>query len=136
MERKQLAIQLVKDYGFSVRQACNAVNLHRSMYYYNYKLNDDKQIKTLLKGLVEKYPTYGFWKFFHMLKNQGYPWNHKRVYRIYTQLELNIRKKVKKRLPDRIQQPIETPKKINQIWSIDFMSDSLHNGQRLSLIHI
>lgn len=69
-------------------------NLCRSSYYYEASgyLEDGKIIE-LLEQLAQKHPTYGFWKMFHRLRNQGYQWNHKKVYRIYKTLNLNIKRK-------------------------------------------
>ena len=106
------------------------------MYYYQYKRLDDEEIIDHLQRLAEEHPTYGFWMMYHMLRNQGYTWNHKRVYRIYKELKMNIRRKVKRRLPDRIKEPLEVPEKANQIWSLDFMTDSLYNGRRFRVFNV
>jgi len=66
----------------------------------------------------------------------GFKWNNKRVYRIYCQLGLNIRRRTKKRLPERIKQPLFEPDGPNQIWSIDYMSDSLWDGRKFRLLNI
>ena len=55
-------------------------------------------------------------------------WNHKRVYRIYKELSLNLRKKPKKRLAPRTKQKLEVPKVRNYCWSLDYMHDALSNG--------
>ena len=55
------------------------------------------------------------------IKQQGHPWNHKRVYRIYCEMGLNIRIKPKKRLPGREATALVQPIKPNICWSIDFM---------------
>lgn len=89
-----------------------------------------------LGRLVEEHPSIGFWKSYHRLRRQGKIWNHKRVYRIYTKMQLNIRRRAKKRLPARVKQALFQPDKANQVWSIDFMNDSLWDGRRFRLLNI
>ena len=94
------------------------------------------QIMELLGALVDKHPSIGFWKCYHRIRRDGYPWNHKRVYRVYTQMKLNIRRRAKKRLPARVKHALFQPERINQVWSIDFMNDSLWDGKRYRLLNI
>jgi putative transposase len=51
-------------------------------------------------------------------------------------MKLNIRRRAKKRLPERIKQPLSVPAAPNQVWSIDFMSDSLADGRKFQLLNI
>jgi putative transposase len=51
-------------------------------------------------------------------------------------MKLNIRRRAKKRLPERVKQPLSVPSAPNQVWSIDFMSDSLTDGRRFRLLNI
>ena len=73
---------------------------------------------------------------YHWLRGQGYPWNHKRVYRVYCELGLNLRIKPKKRLPSRSKQVLELPAKPNVCWSMDFMSDALSSGRRFRTFNV
>lgn len=127
---------LVHHHHISERQACRAVNIPRTTYQYQHKSKDDIQIIKLLGELVEKHPSIGFWKCYHRLRRQGYEWNHKRVYRVYTGMKLNIRRRAKKRLPARVKQALFQPERINQVWSLDFMCDSLWDGKRYRLLNI
>jgi putative transposase len=51
-------------------------------------------------------------------------------------MKLNIRRRAKKRLPERIKQPLSVPDSPNQVWSIDFMSDSLVDGRKFRLFNV
>lgn len=89
-----------------------------------------------LNQLADRHPNYGFWKMYHRLRHQGYEWNHKRVYRVYCNLKMNIRRKRKRRLPSRVRRPLEEPEEPNEMWSMDFMSDSLYEGYSFRILNI
>ncbi|MCP4459885.1 MAG: transposase [Cytophagales bacterium] len=113
------------------------VNLSLSVYYYRFKREaEDEVIIRHLEGLSERYPTYGFRKMFHLLRSQGHLWNHKRVYRVYVMMGLNIRKRRKRRLPARMKMPHVIPIGSNITWSIDFMHDSLINGRPFRTLNV
>ncbi len=63
-------------------------------------------------------------------------WNHKKVYRVYTDMKLNIRRRYRKRLPQRVKQSLYQPQSVNEVWSIDFMNDTLWDGRRFRLLNI
>lgn len=112
------------------------MSLNHSMYYYEYKKSDDSHIIDAINTLVSKHPRNGFWKIFGRLQRQGYKWNHKRVYRVYKSLGLNIRRKTKKRVPQRIKEPLQELYQPNIQWSMDFMSDTLYYGRRYRVLNV
>jgi putative transposase len=120
----------------SVRRACKLVSLPRSVMTYRKVPRDDSSLIEALHQLVEKHPAIGFWKCYYRLRRKGYGCNHKRLYRVYTLLRLNVRRKAKRRLPQRIKEPLLVPATINQGWSMDFMCDSLVDGRRFRLLNI
>lgn len=97
---------------------------------------DDSSLIEALHHLVEKHPTIGFWKCYYRLRRKGYGCNHKRLYRVYTLLRLNVRRKARRRVPQRIKQPLLIPGSVNEGWSMDFMCDSLVDGRRFRLLNI
>lgn len=112
------------------------MRLSRSVFGYQAKLQDDSAIEIALKELTEKYKRYGFRKLFHKLRMQGNTWNHKRVYRVYCALKLNLKIKPKKRLPSRDKVTLEQPQTPNETWSLDYMSDALIGGKRFRTINV
>ena len=112
------------------------IRISRTGYRYQGKKTDDQAIREQLQQIAERKPRWGFKKMRDYLRNQGSGWNHKRVYRVYCELELNIRVKPKKRLPSREPKPLTQPTAVNQSWSIDFMSDSLADGRAIRTFNV
>lgn len=112
------------------------MQLPRSTYQYKLSVKDDSAVESALTGLVAKHPAIGFWQCYYRLRNRDITWNHKRVRRVYRMLGLNIRRRAKKRLPERVKQPLVVPSAANQTWSVDFMSDSLVDGRKFRLLNV
>jgi putative transposase len=136
VERKVWAQELQADYGVSVAKSCQVVCMSRTAYYYRPKLTDDDEIIDLLTALTDRHRRWGFPKCFNRMRKLGYRWNHKRVYRVYNELNLNLRRKSKRRLPTRNPEPLAVPSSLGRSWSMDFMSDSLHNKVRFRTFNV
>ena len=106
------------------------------MYYYQPKPNSDQEVRDQLSQLAELNSRWGFWMMHYRLRNLNFLWNHKRVYRIYTEMGLNLRRKRKKRLPARVMEPLVQPIYPNVTWSMDFMHDTLSNGVSFRSLNI
>jgi putative transposase len=123
-------------HSISFRQACILFSLSSSVYYYQPVIKDDTMIIEKLSLLSERHPRWGFWLMYHYLRKLGFEWNHKRVYRVYTQMRLNLRNKRKKRLPSRVAAPLLRPVYPNVTWSIDFMHDTLSSGKSIRSFNV
>lgn len=128
--------QLRAQFQASINRCCDAACLSRTAFYYQAKLPDDDELIDVLLALIEKHPRWGFPKCRKRLKALGYPWNHKRIYRVYKLLKLNLRRKSKRRLPTRNPLPLQVPGQANYCWSMDFMSDTLQHGHRFRTLNV
>lgn len=136
--RKKMASYAVSDKGISIRLACKIFSISETCYRYQRKLSDENTfIAEWLIKLTTTWRNWGFKLCFLYLRNvKGYPWNHKRVYRIYRELELNMRIKPKKRLNRACPEPLKVPERCNQTWSMDFMHDQLSDQRGIRLLNV
>ncbi|KKW77922.1 integrase, partial [Acinetobacter sp. Ag2] len=112
-------------------KSCFIFQLNQTCYRYKAQLNEqNKMIADWLLKLTNENKTWVFQLCFLYLRNvKGYSWNHKRVYRIYKELELNLRIKPNKRIQRIKPEPLTVPSTPNASWSMDFMHDQLSDGR-------
>jgi putative transposase len=106
------------------------------MYGYKSLKKPDKAVEQAIEEVASKHPSWGFWKIYYRLRKNGLTVNHKRVWHGYCQLKLNLPRKKKKRLPERVKQPLTMPSKANQMWSMDFMLDVLTDGRSFRTLNV
>lgn len=135
-DKREAACYFIEKAECSVSKACRIVKLPRSSFQYKAKPKDDTAVEEALCALVQKHPAIGFWQSFHRLRNRGHEWNHKKLRRVYRKMNLNIRRKPKKRLPERVKQSLTYTTSPNQVWSLDFMSDSLQDSRKVRLFNV
>lgn len=133
---------MIIKHNLNIRQACNCIGIQRCVYYYQKskneaKIKEDEHLIQQIRILAHKYPKRGFPMIFKLLRRDGVVANHKRVYRIYNELGLALRrKKCKQRVPERIKEQLVIPRVPNEVWSMDFMSDGLQNGKKFRTLNI
>jgi putative transposase len=137
-QRRELAEKAVATKGVSIALACQAFGVSETCFRYSPKRDDENElIADLLVGLTNVHKTWGFGLCFLHLRNvKGHVWNHKRVHRIYCELELNLRIKPKKRIVREVPEPLAVPTVMNETWSMDFMHDSLECGRSYRLLNV
>jgi len=133
-----MAGNAVAQRGVSIALACRAFGLSEACYRYSPTLSpENERIGDLLIGLTNAHRTWGFGLCFLHLRNvKGHPWNHKRVYRIYRELELNLRIKPRRRLVREKPDELAVPEAPNKTWSMDFMADRLDDGRAFRPLNV
>jgi len=126
---------LQKSFDMSQRRACGLIQISRKAMSYQSKRPTDWQLRKRLKELGEQYPRYGYLLLHAMLKAEGLVVNKKKTYRIYKELGMQVRTKKRKKLV-RPRVPMLLPTRMNERWSMDFVSDQLSNGRRIRVLNI
>ena len=136
--RREMAYKVVSEQGVCIRVACVAFRISESCYRYERKLDaENDEVANWLIKLTDNHRSWGFGLCYLYLRNvKGFKWNHKRVYRIYKELELNLRIKPRKRLVREKPEALTVPLAINQVWSMDFMHDQLEDGRTFRLFNV
>jgi putative transposase len=133
-----MAQQVVRQKNVSIRFACQCLSISETCYRYRATLaNDNQQIADWLLRLTSTHKRWGFGLCFLHLRNvKGFGWNHKRVYRIYRELELNLRIKPRRRIKRPHPGVLDVPVAPNQVLSMDFMSDQLASGKSFRTFNV
>jgi len=136
--RREMAKKAVTERGVCIRVACQAFGISESCYRYERKLDaENAEVANWLMRLTDNHRSWGFGLCFLYLRNvKGFKWNHKRVYRVYKELELNLRIKPRKRLVREKPEALTVPQSVNQVWSMDFMHDQLEDGRTFRLLNV
>lgn len=129
---------MVVDHQLSRSKACKLVGLSRSAFY-KPKTDwaaKDAPVVDALNAIVAVRARWGFWKCFTRMRKDGLPWNHKRVYRVYCEMRLNMKRRTKKRFITREHQPLGGSTQLNQVWALDFMRDTLYDGRPFRTLNV
>ncbi|MBK8191380.1 MAG: IS3 family transposase [Vampirovibrionales bacterium] len=121
----------------SVRRACRLIRFRRPTYYYQSKLSEQAYLSKRICEIASEKPRYGYRRITILLRREGLPVNPKRVYRLYREEGLQMRKKVpKRRVFPQLRQVRQPAQQQNPCWSMNFVSDQLYDGQKLRCLTI
>lgn len=124
---------LQKDYAFSERHACELLGLAVSTFRYQ-SVRDDSKLRERLQTLARERPRFGYRRL-HALLGEEWEVNHKRVWRVYREAGLAVKRRKRKRIV-REGNPLQAAMYPNEEWAIDFVSDRLATGRRIRLLNI
>lgn len=136
VQKRELARVIQNDFRVSTRRSCRLVHVHPSVYYYHPHRRDDTALRMRLIELSNIRVRYGIQRLHILLRCEGWKDNHKRVYRIYCEEGLNLRRKRNKRIKSaRNRVPTNgVASCLHECWSMDFMSDALFDGKKFRVL--
>jgi putative transposase len=136
--RREVVEILTTEHPLSVRRACRVVGLARAAWYRPPQAAAvrDGPVIEALQRVVRDAGRWGFWKCFARLRLLGHRWNHKRVWRVYRALRLNLPRRTRRRVPPRVRQPLIAPAHTNAMWAMDFMHDALYGGRPFRTLNV
>jgi len=124
----------VQDRGYSQRRACGLVGLHAKTYRYASKRTSDEGLRATLRELASQRRRFGYRRLGLLLARRGVRINHKKLYRLYREERLSVRKRGGRKRALGTRAPMAIPQDRNLRWPLDFVMDTLANGRRFRIL--
>lgn len=125
-----------QSFALSERRACGLVGVNRASVRYRQRRAGDAVLRQRLRELAEERRRFGYRRLHVLLRREGWVVNHKRVYRLYREEGLAVRRRKRKSRAAFWRQPLPAPSRPNQGWSMDFLQDALAKGRRIRLLTV
>jgi putative transposase len=126
----------MEGHGLSQRRACRLVGIGHSTLSYQRRRGGDEAIRKRLRELAAQRRRFGYRRLGWLLAREGQVMNHKKVYRLYREEKLMVRRRGGRKRALGTRAPMTLPAAINQRWSLDFVSDTLSDGRRFRILCI
>lgn len=128
--------QVIIDHGYSERRACRLIGVDRTAFQYRPRRPGDAGVRERLRELANERRRFGYRRLAVMLKRDGLRLNLKKVYRLYKEERLTVRKRGGRKRALGTRAPMAIPQGVNQRWSIDFVQDALDDGRRFRILNV
>jgi putative transposase len=125
---------LIATFDISERRACGLLGIAASSCRYR-SVRNDEDLRNRLVELARDKPRYGYRRLHALLARDGDAVNHKRVWRVYREAGLSVKRRKRKRLV-RVGRPLEPATQVNEEWAIDFASDALASGRAIRVLSV
>jgi putative transposase len=127
---------LMTERSLGVTRACGLIGISRSLYRYRSRRPDCTPLRSRIEEIAAAKRRYGYRRVYLRLRREGWDVNRKRVYRIYRDAGLAVRRRKRKRIGLFERNPLPKPTAANLSWSMDFVADGLIGGRRLRCLTI
>jgi putative transposase len=122
--------------NLSQRRACRLLGLAPKTYRYRARRPDDAALRARLRALASERRRFGYRRLHILLSREGLLVNHKRLFRLYREEKLGVRKRGGRKRALGTRSPMALPQGPNQRWSLDFVSDALSCGRRFRILGV
>ena len=134
--KREAVAHLQAEMGLSERRACAIVGADRKMVRYRSCRPPDTELRTQLRELANERRRFGYRRLFVLLRQQGEPSGINRIYRLYREEGLTVRKRRARRRAVGTRAPILVEARPNARWSLDFVHDQFACGRRFRILNI
>ncbi|TAY65538.1 IS3-like element ISRle4 family transposase [Rhizobium leguminosarum] len=134
-KRKAVA-HLMSHHEMSERRACKAIGFCRMTVRYETRRDDDHELRERMKALAHERRRFGYRRIHVLLRREGHLVNHKRLFRLYREEKLTVRKRGGRKRAIGTRAPMLVPMAANDRWSLDFVSDQFTDGRRLRILTV
>lgn len=134
--RRAAVDHLIEHYRVGLTRSCGLMSISRSSYAYQSCRPDDRELRDAIRQKAAERKRWGYRRLQTLLHRDGQIANHKRIYRIYCEEGLQVRKRKRKRARTQRSFELNPSSAVNERWSIDFMHDSTVSGRKIRLLNI
>jgi putative transposase len=127
---------VIAHHGLSERRATRLLAVDRSAVRYERKRRDDSAERALLEALAGERRRFGYRRLREMARRKGVVMNLKKVWRLYRELGLKVRRRAGRKRAIGTRAPLEKAVQPNAIWVLDFVSDTLTSGRRFRVFNV
>ena len=120
---------MMERHGLSQRRACRLVGIDHSTLGYQSKRGNHAGVRNRLRELAHQRRRFGYRRLGWLLAREGHLMNHKKLYRLYREEQLMVRRRGGRKRAVGTRAPMTMPTALNQRWSLDFVSDTLADGR-------
>lgn len=122
--------------GYSQRRACVLIGITPKTYRYASSRGGDTVVRERLRTLAGERRRFGYRRLHILLRREGIELNHKKLFRIYREERLTVRRRGGRKRALGTRAPMALPQGPDQRWSLDFVSDVLTDGRRFRVLVI
>ena len=126
----------IEERSYSQRRACALVGMHARTYRYASTRSDDAEVRRRLRELANERRRFGYRRLHILLRREGVELNHKKLFRLYREERLTVRRRGGRKRALGTRAPMAIPQGKNQRWSLDFVSDALLDSRRFRILAV